>query len=156
MTYSSGQLISSVGLNRRVSIPAFVLLGLGTLPAVLFAPLGVGLSVLALMLLIGVALGFSRVKITAGDEGLAGRCMGIIHVNVAWSEILSVEEGPETGVLEGAGYRVLTGGRVGLLVGGPSVEVRSSRKTYLLSVADSRAVAEEIRRRLATASSSRR
>lgn len=76
--------------------------------------------------------------------------MGIFSVDFAWSEILSVEEGPETGVAEGAGYRILPG-KVGLLVGGPSVEVRDARKTYLLSVRDSRATVDEIRRRLAMA-----
>lgn len=153
MTHSPGRLISSVGLNLRVSVPFFIILGLSTLPALLFAPIGVGLSVLALMLLVGAGVGVSRVKITASQEGLAARCMGIFHVDFAWSEILSVEAGPETGVLEGAGYRLLPGGRVGLLVGGPTVEVRDARKTYLLSVQDPQAVAEEIRRHLATANS---
>ncbi len=41
----------------------------------------------------------------------------------------------------------------GLLIGGPTVEVRDARKTYLLSGEDPQAVAEEIRRHLATANS---
>ncbi|MGJ9404828.1 hypothetical protein ACHABQ_00690 [Nesterenkonia aurantiaca] len=153
MTHSTAQTISEAGLSRRVSIPLFVLLVLGALPALLFAPLGVGVSVLALVGVIGAAVAFSRVKIVAGDTGLSARCMGIFHVSFAWDEILSVQEGPETGVLEGAGYRILPGGKVGLLVGGPSVEVRDSGKTYLLSVRDSQQTVEEIRRHLAAANS---
>lgn len=151
MTHSTGQPISDVGLSRRVYVPLLVISGLSALPALLFAPLGVALSVLALVALIDVAALLSRVTITADDDGLSARCMWIFRVNFAWSEILAVEEGPETGVSQGAGYRILPGGKVGLLVGGPSVEVRDARKTYLLSVRDSRAAAEEIRRHLATA-----
>lgn len=152
MIHSQGHQISSVRLSRRVSIPLLLLLGLSA-TGLLFTPLWVGLGMLALLMVVGVALGSSRVTITAGDEGLTARCMGIFHVDFAWSEILSVEAGPETGVLEGAGYRLLPGGRVGLLIGGPTVEVRDARKTYLLSGEDPQAVAEEIRRHLATANS---
>ncbi|MCH8559201.1 hypothetical protein [Nesterenkonia sp. DZ6] len=78
--------------------------------------------------------------------------MEISRVSIVWVEILSVEEGLETGFAEGAGYRVLADGKAGLLVGGPFIEVRDARKTCLLSAHDSGAVAEEIRRRLVTAS----
>lgn len=151
MTHSTAQMISEVGLSRRVWIPLFVLLAFSTLPALLFAPIGVGISVLALMGVIGAAVAFSRVRIIASDAGLSARCMGIFHVSFAWDEILAVQEGPETGVLEGAGYRLLPGGKVGLLVGGPSVEVRDAGKTYLLSVSDSQQTVQEIRRHLSDA-----
>lgn len=151
MTHSTAQTISEVGLSRRVWIPLFVLLVFGALPALLFTPIGVGISVLALVAVIGAAVAFSRVRIIASDTDLSARCMGIFHVSFAWDEILSVQEGPETGVLEGAGYRILPGGKVGLLVGGPSVEVRDARKTYLLSVSDSQQAVQQIRRHLSDA-----
>lgn len=41
-------MIAEVGLSRRVWIALLVLLALSALPALLFAPIGVGISVLAL------------------------------------------------------------------------------------------------------------
>ncbi len=101
-----------------------------------------------LNVLIGLAVAFLRVKISADEDGLHARCMKVFRTSFRWAEITAVEEGRETGVLEGAGYRVLPSGRVGLLVGGPTVEVRDARKAYVLSVADPDNVVTEIRRRL--------
>ncbi|MGJ9425278.1 hypothetical protein ACHABX_05480 [Nesterenkonia halotolerans] len=155
MSNSSSQSISAVGLNRRVSVPLFVILGLSALPALLFAPPGLGITVLVLNLLIGLAVAFLRVKITADEGGLHASCMKVFRVSFRWAEITAVEEGRETGVLEGAGYRVLPNGRVGLLVGGPTVEVRDARKAYVLSVADPENVVTEVRRRLDAAGAAR-
>ncbi|WP_218220007.1 hypothetical protein [Nesterenkonia sp. Act20] len=155
MSNSSSQLISDVGLNRRVSVPLFVILGLSALPALLFAPPGVGISVLVLNLIIGSAVAFLRVKISAAEDGLHASCMRIFRVSFRWAEITAVEEGRETGVLEGAGYRVLPGGRVGLLVGGPTLEIRDARRSYVLSVADPESVITEVRRRLDAAGAAR-
>jgi len=155
MSVSSGQLISDVGLARRVSVPLFVILGLGVLPALFFAPLGVGISVLVVTLAIGVGAALMRVKITADVDKLHASCMRIFRVSFRWTEITAVEEGRETGVLEGAGYRILPGGRVGLLVGGPTVEIRGARRAYVLSVADPETVATEVRRRLNTTGTTR-
>ncbi|MBE1513732.1 hypothetical protein [Nesterenkonia halotolerans] len=148
MSNSSSQLVSDVGLNRRVSVPLFVILGLSALPAFLFAPPGLGITVLVLNLLIGLAVAFLRVKITADNDGLHASCMKVFRTSFRWAEITAVEEGRETGVLEGAGYRVLPSGRVGLLVGGATIEVQDARKAYVLSVADPENVVTEVRRRL--------
>jgi len=110
--------------------------------------IGVGTFILLLVTTLGVSL--SRVRIEVDETGVHARSMGIFHMNFRWREITAVREGPKTGIFEGAGYRYLPGGTIGLLVGGPTIAIHDSRRAPLLSVSDPTKVAAQIHERLGT------
>lgn len=99
-----------------------------------------------LLTLAGAMLGV-RTTITVDAAGLHARCLGLFRMSAAWSQIRRVEEGPSTGLVEGLGYRFLSGGTTGLLVGGPTVHVVTDRRRWLLSAEDPAAVREAWRAR---------
>jgi len=110
----------------------------------------IGLSTFLLLLVTAIGVLLSRVRIEVDETGVHARSMGIFHMNFRWTEITSVREGPRTGILEGAGYRYLPGGTIGLLVGGPTIAIHDSRRAHLLSVSDPTKVAAQIHERLGT------
>lgn len=150
MSGRSSHLISSARIAPSISLPVVAILVVCAVPMLFIEPRWIGVSTFVLLLLTAVGVLFSRVKIDVDDTGVHARSMGIFHMNFQWAEITSVAEGPKTGILEGAGYRYLPGGAIGLLVGGPTITICDARRRHLLSVDDPGRVAALIQEQLRT------
>lgn len=139
---------------RGVALPlAGLLLAAGAISLGITLVLGAGVvfggATAALMLVLAAMMLRLRTTITADAAGLHARCLGVFRMTAAWSQIRRAEEGPATGLVEGLGYRFLSGGTTGLLVGGPTVHVVTERRRWLLSAADPAAVCRAVERRAA-------
>lgn len=88
-----------------------------------------------------------KVHLRVSDSAVEIRTLGFFHESLALDRITGVEPGPNTGLKEGAGLRLL-GNATGYLVGGPTVAIHTGRSRYLVSVPDPHAATEAIRRRL--------
>lgn len=153
MSRNSKDVISTTRLAPRIALPVVAIMGLSLLPVLWISVSGetlFGIITAALLVVITLAVALMRVTITVDDDGVHGRCLGIFRMHFRWGEITAVEEGDSTGVLAGAGYRILADGSVGLLVGGPTVRLHTSRRHYLLSASEPQAVISRIRSSLGT------
>lgn len=154
-TEAEQTVISRTGIAAKHWVPVLAFCVLVTLPGLWFAlrdgdrdaVLTMFIVTASVLVIVG-GVCMMRVVLHAGDQGLHARCMGVFRWDFRWEEITAVEPGPETGLMAGMGVRLLSGGVKGLLVGGPTVRLRSAGKDYLLSAKDPEAVAAEIRRRL--------
>lgn len=108
---------------------AFVLVSV-TLPVLIFGSQGSGdisqESLISLIVGVAVALSlipiiFSSTRIDLLDASVKITTMKFFSKELAYSQIENVEVGPVTGLVQGAGLRVLGGGNTGYLTGGPSV-----------------------------------
>lgn len=131
--------VSSVGLSRRAMLVMggiFVLTLLtiiGTLMAVQEPSLVIVLSVLAPTVAAFVLVFALRTEIAIDTHTIRLRMLPIYTKHLAAQDILSVQPAAFTGSLEGFGYRVLGKDRRGLLVGGPSIEITTSERTWIVS-----------------------
>ncbi len=155
MSGTKQTVISSTGIAAKHWVPVLVFCALVTLPGLWFALRdGDRDTVLIMLIVTAVTLAVvggvctMKVVVQAGEHGLHARCMGVFRWDFRWEEITAVEPGPETGLTAGMGLRLLSGGVKGLLVGGPTVRLRSGGRDYLLSAKDPESAAAEIRRRL--------
>ena len=99
------------------------------------------------MLLVFVSAGRLTARIRCDGTGIHVRVAGIFSTTVAYADLVGVAPGPETGLLEGMGLRILRGGGTGFLVGGPTLRIRSKGAWFLVSCADPEAGVELIRTR---------
>lgn len=90
--------------------------------AVIFALALVGLTVACVAM---------RTTITVSDEAVTMSVLGFSH-SVNLSTITSVQVGPDTGLMEGAGPRPV-GNATAYIVGGPTVQIDTRTTTYLAS-----------------------
>jgi len=98
------------------------------------------------MLLVFVSVGRMTARIRCDGTGVHLKVAGLFSTTVAYADIVEVTPGPETGLLEGMGLRVLRGG-TGYLVGGPTLRMRANGAWVLVSCADPDAGVELIRAR---------
>lgn len=108
---------------------AFVLVSVA-LPIMIFGPVdqdgthqGLLISVLvgATVALVIVPMIFSSTRIDLLDTSVKITTMKFFSKELPYSEIETAEVGPETGLVQGAGLRIMGGGNTGYLTGGPSV-----------------------------------
>ncbi|WP_326502543.1 hypothetical protein [Rothia nasimurium] len=107
----------------------FVLLSVA-LPIMIFGPVdkegthqGLLISALvgAAVALVIIPMIFSSTRIDLLDTSLKITTMKFFSKELPYSEIEKAEVGPETGLVQGAGLRIMGGGNTGYLTGGPSV-----------------------------------
>lgn len=99
------------------------------------------------MLLVFVSVGRMTARIRCDGTGVHLKVAGLFSTTVAYADIVDVTPGPETGLGEGMGLRVLRGGGTGYLVGGPTLRIRANGAWVLVSCADPDAGVELIRAR---------
>lgn len=107
----------------------FVLLSVA-LPIMIFGPVdkdgtyqGLFISALvgASVALVIIPMIFSSTRIDLLDTSLKITTMKFFSKELPYSEIEKAEVGPETGLAQGAGLRIMGGGNTGYLTGGPTV-----------------------------------
>ncbi|MDQ4501980.1 hypothetical protein [Sinomonas sp. ASV322] len=87
----------------------------------------------AIVLLTGLFLSM-HVTVEETPNELVIRCRPFRAVRIPRSELISVGQGPETGLTEGYGVRWLGQGRNGLLTGGPTVCIETAGRKWIVSV----------------------
>lgn len=105
------------------------------------------ISILAIIVAIGVTLLLVRsleVVIEAQGDHLVLRVPWLYKKKISITEIVSVEVGPETSLVEGYGIRYLGKNRRGLLVGGPSLSITTSSRQILVSCDDPKLLVQTI------------
>ena len=107
----------------------FVLLSVA-LPIMIFGPVdkdgtnqGLFISALvgASVALVIIPMIFSSTRIDLLDTSLKITTMKVFSKELPYSEIEQAEVGPVTGLVMGAGLRIMGGGHTGYLTGGPSI-----------------------------------
>ena len=101
-----------------------------TLPIMIFGPIdqdgssqGLYISAFvgAAVALIIILVIFSSTRIDLLETSVKITTMKFFSKELPYSEIEKAEVGPETGLVQGAGLRIMGGGNTGYLTGGPSV-----------------------------------
>ncbi|WP_341394450.1 hypothetical protein [Arthrobacter sp. G119Y2] len=113
-----------LGLLGLISAAGTVAAALDADPAVLW----VG----AFIVLIFVPVLVMTARITVGGKGMEIRVAGMFSTEIPYREITAVSAGPDTGIREGMGLRILPDG-TGYLVGGPSVRIDCGYTAVLVS-----------------------
>lgn len=105
--------------------------------------------VASVLLSVGVTLPllFAKTRMHIHPGGVDIVTCGIFKKSLTYSEIQSVETGPVTGLMHGAGLRMMGGGQTGYLTGGPSVSFNLvNGTTVTVSCTDPDAALAAVRR----------
>lgn len=95
-----------------------------------------------------------KTRLRVHADGMEIVNSGIFKKSLTYGEIEAVEVGPITGLLQGAGLRIMGGGQTGYLTGGPSVSfILIDGKVITVSCDEPDAAVALVRRRLGQASS---
>lgn len=142
--------------NFKIFLGLILVLSLGgvILPLILFNQgqdqgLSISLSVGALLCLTILPLFLTSTRIDLLEDSIRIRTMRFFFTEINYGEIASAQVGPVTGLKEGAGLRLLTGGRTGYLTGGPSISLTLiNGKTILASAQKPDQVLQALKPRL--------
>ena len=139
--------ISSVGLKGLplqlisgilfVAAAAVAVMGAATLQGM---DLLLSLLLSAAMLLGAATLRCARVTIDVRTTELVIAFRPFLSRRLPLSDVVSVAASPATSLGEGFGYRILGKGQRGLLVGGPSITVRTTSRAWVVSTENPTAV----------------
>ena len=102
------------------------------------------LGIVALLGLVLLAVQMLRTEISVDADKVVLRLRPLCSVSLARHQIRSAAASNDTSLAEGLGYRVLGKKRRGLPVGGPCVEVKTNKITWVVSCAEPASVAEAI------------
>ncbi|WP_308606644.1 hypothetical protein [uncultured Corynebacterium sp.] len=101
----------------------------------------------ALVIVATVACIMMRVKIGVSDDAVVVSVLGIFRKRIPLSDITGASVGPETGLKEGAGPRVVDGAPA-YIVSGPTVRIELGRSSFIASAKDPEEVVADIKARL--------
>ena len=91
-----------------------------------------------------------RVKIVVSDDGVTASVLGLFSKTISLKDITGVSVGPETGLIEGAGPRVVDGSSA-YIVSGPTVRIEQGASSFIASAKNPEEVVADIQARLARA-----
>ena len=91
-----------------------------------------------------------RVKIVVSDDGVTASVLGLFSKTISLKDITGVSVGPETGLKEGAGPRVVDGSSA-YIVSGPTVRIEQGASSFIASAKNPEEVVADIQARLARA-----
>lgn len=91
-----------------------------------------------------------RVKIVVSDDGVTASVLGLFSKTISLKDITGVSVGPETGLKEGAGPRVVDGSSA-YIVSGPTVCIEQGASSFIASAKNPEEVVVDIQARLARA-----
>lgn len=109
-----------------------------TWAAVVFGALVIVATVVCIMM---------RVKIVVSDDDVVVSVLGIFKKRILISDITGVHVGPETGLKEGAGPRVVDGAPA-YIVSGPTVRIEHGPNSFIASTKNPEGVVADIEARL--------
>lgn len=101
----------------------------------------------ALVIVATVACNMMRVKIVVSDDDVAVSILDIFTKRIPLSDITGASIGPETGLKEGAGPRVVDGAPA-YIVSGPTVRIEQGRSSLIASAKNPEEVVADIEVRL--------
>lgn len=88
-----------------------------------------------------------RVKLVVRDDGVTASVLGVFKKTMSLDDITGVSVGPETGLKEGAGPRVVDGSRA-YIVSGPTVRIDCGASSFIASAKNPEEVAADIQSRM--------
>lgn len=91
-----------------------------------------------------------RVKIVVSNDGVTASVLGLFSKTISLKDITGVSVGPETGLIEGAGPRVVDGSSA-YIVSGPTVRIEQGASSFIASAKNPEEVVADIQARLARA-----
>ena len=100
-----------------------------------------------LVMIATVACIMMRVKIVVSDDDVVVSILGIFTKWIPLSDITGASIGPETGLKEGAGPRVVDGAPA-YIVSGPTVRIEQGRSSLIASAKNPEEVVADIKARL--------
>ena len=100
-----------------------------------------------LIMIATVACIMMRVKIVVSDDDVVVSILGIFTKRIPLSDITGASIGPETGLKEGAGPRVVDGAPA-YIVSGPTVRIEQGRSSLIASAKNPEEVVADIKARL--------
>ncbi|PMC69260.1 hypothetical protein [Corynebacterium aurimucosum] len=109
-----------------------------TWAAILFGTLVIAATAACIMM---------RVKIVVSDDDVMVSILGIFTKRIPFSDITGASVGPETGIKEGAGPRVVDGAPA-YIVSGPTVRIEQGRSSLIASAKNPEEVVADIKARL--------
>lgn len=101
----------------------------------------------ALVIIATVACLLMRVKIAVNDGEVAVSVFGVFTKRIPLREVTGVSIGPETGLKEGAGPRIVDGAPA-YIVSGPTVRIEWGRSSLIASAKNPEEVVADIKARL--------
>ena len=101
----------------------------------------------ALVIVATLACIMMRVKIVVSDDDVAVSILGIFTKRIPLSDITGASIGPETGLKEGAGPRVVDGAPA-YIVSGPTVHIEHGPDSLIASAKNPEEVVSDIEARL--------
>ena len=104
----------------------------------------------ALVIVATLACIAMRVKIVVSDDGVTASILGLFTRTIFLKDITGVSVGPETGLIEGAGPRVVDGSSA-YIVSGPTVRIEQGASSFIASAKNPEEVVADIQARLARA-----
>lgn len=104
----------------------------------------------ALVIVATLACIVMRVKIVVSDDGVMASVLGLFSKTISLKDITGVSVGPETGLIEGAGPRVVDGSSA-YIVSGPTVRIEQGASSFIASAKNPEEVVADIQARLARA-----
>lgn len=110
-----------------------------TWAALLFGVLVIGATVACIAM---------RVKVVVSDDGVTASVLGVFQKRIPLDDITCASIGPETGLKEGAGPRVVDGAPA-YIVSGPTVRIDHGASSFIASAQDPGKVVADIQSRLA-------
>lgn len=137
--YLNGPLLWS-GIVVGLAVVAAVVPAMidSTWAAILFGALVIATTVACIMM---------RVKIVVNDDDVVVSILGIFTKRIALSDITGASVGPETGLKEGAGPRVVDGAPA-YIVSGPTVRIEQGSSSLIASAKNPEEVVADIEARL--------